>query len=180
MACRPGRRLEPWLAVIAPLVETVDSLAAALAARGLLRDEAIERIEAAAQRSGLPFSAVAVRLGLVGEWEMAQTLSELCGLPVAAAGDYPPQPVDIGDLNPVFLRERGIAVSARASHPRGETRRSGGGAWAPAIRQQFLYAAGGLRGQPCQHVLEVCVRVMPVELRRVQQAHDRRSALAGP
>ena len=98
--------------MIASLVETGDSLAAVLAARGLLRDEAIERIEAAARRSELPFSAVAVRLGLVGEWDMAQALSALCGLSIAGAGDYPDRPVEIADLNEVFLRERAMVVLA--------------------------------------------------------------------
>jgi hypothetical protein len=98
--------------VIEPLVETGDTLAAALAARGLLRDEAIERIELAARRSGLPFSAVAVRLGLVGEWEMAQALSAFCCLPIASTGDYQTRMVEIGDLNAVFLREKAIVILA--------------------------------------------------------------------
>lgn len=37
--------------------------------------------------------------------------------------------------------------------------------------QQFLDAAVGLRGQPLEHVAQVGVRVMPVELGRLHQAH---------
>lgn len=36
--------------------------------------------------------------------------------------------------------------------------------WPPAIGQQVLESAVGQHGQPCEHVLEVGVRVPPIEL----------------
>jgi hypothetical protein len=37
-----------------------------------------------------------------------------------------------------------------------------------------------VRGQALQHVLEVRIRVMPIEPGALDQAHDGRCALAGP
>lgn len=41
------------------------------------------------------------------------------------------------------------------------------------MRQQSLDLAGWMRGQPRQHIFEISVRIMPVEARRIDQAHDR-------
>ena len=65
-------------------------------------------------------------------------------------------------------------VCVRGTHP------SVGRLLLPAMRQQFLKAAGGLRRQALHDVLEVDVRIMPVELGGLDQAHDRRGALTGP
>lgn len=46
------------------------------------------------------------------------------------------------------------------------------------MRQQLVDPAGGVGGQPIQHVLEVRVGLVPVDPCRVQQAHDRGRALA--
>jgi len=48
----------------------------------------------------------------------------------------------------------------------------------PAVRQQFTDAAVGPGGQFVHHVLEVGVRVMPIELGRLNQAHDGGGPLA--
>lgn len=40
------------------------------------------------------------------------------------------------------------------------------------MRQQFLDPTGRLRGQPLQHVLEVGVRIVAIDVGRVHQAHD--------
>jgi hypothetical protein len=47
------------------------------------------------------------------------------------------------------------------------------------MRQQLVDCAGSLRGQALQDVLQVRVRVMPIELGRLDQARDRRRALSG-
>jgi hypothetical protein len=60
--------------------------------------------------------------------------------------------------------------------PRQRCRRSG--RRCPAVRQQFVDPAGRMRRQPLQHVLQVRVGLVPVDARRVQQAHDCRGALA--
>ena len=46
------------------------------------------------------------------------------------------------------------------------------------MRQQLVDAAVQVGGQPGEHVLEIRPRVMPVQLGRLQQAHDHGGALA--
>jgi hypothetical protein len=76
------------------------------------------------------------------------------------------------------MQARGGAWQARGDHTPGPAGRpSDGDGRPPAMRQQIFDPAGGLRRQPGQHVLEVGVRIVPVELRGVQQAHDRCRAL---
>jgi len=48
------------------------------------------------------------------------------------------------------------------------------------MRQQFFDPADRLRRQALEHVADVGVRIMPVEPRGVDQAHDRSGSLAGP
>ena len=45
------------------------------------------------------------------------------------------------------------------------------------MRQQFLDLPHGMRRDACEHISEVLERINPVELRRLDQAHDRRRAL---
>jgi hypothetical protein len=47
------------------------------------------------------------------------------------------------------------------------------------MRQQFLDATVRLRGQPFEHVAQVGIGVIPVELRQLHQAHHCRCALPG-
>jgi len=47
------------------------------------------------------------------------------------------------------------------------------------MRQQRFNLSGPLRRQPLKNVLEVGIRVMPVELGRLDQAGDRRGAFSG-
>ena len=49
----------------------------------------------------------------------------------------------------------------------------------PVVGQQVFDPAVELRGQSCQHILEVGPRVMPAQLGTLQQAHHDRGALAG-
>lgn len=46
------------------------------------------------------------------------------------------------------------------------------------MRKQLLDLTGLLRRQPRQHILEISIRVMPVETRRLDQARDRCRRLA--
>lgn len=46
------------------------------------------------------------------------------------------------------------------------------------MRQQLADFTGPLHRQPCQHVLEIGIRIMPVHAGRLDQAHDRRRAFA--
>lgn len=49
----------------------------------------------------------------------------------------------------------------------------------PAMRQQFVNAAGRLRGQALEDVAQIGVGIVAIEPRRVHKAHDGRSPLAG-
>lgn len=42
------------------------------------------------------------------------------------------------------------------------------------MRQQLLDLAGPLRRQPRQYILEISIRIMLIDARRLDQAHDRR------
>ena len=46
------------------------------------------------------------------------------------------------------------------------------------MRQQFLNLTCPLRAQASENVLQVGIRIMPVELGRLDQAHQRSSAFA--
>ena len=46
------------------------------------------------------------------------------------------------------------------------------------MRQEFFEAACGLRRQSRKHVLEIRVRIMAVEFRRLDQTHGRSGASA--
>ncbi|MEJ2769488.1 hemagglutinin repeat-containing protein [Mycetohabitans sp. B46] len=50
--------------------------------------------------------------------------------------------------------------------------------WRPAMRQQGCDVVGSMGGQSIEHVFEIDVRVMIIELRGSNQAHDRRGALS--
>lgn len=49
----------------------------------------------------------------------------------------------------------------------------------PAMRQELADPAGRLQWQSLKDVAQICIRVVPVDARGVQQAHDGRSPLAG-
>ncbi|SDB10699.1 hypothetical protein SAMN03159382_00478 [Pseudomonas sp. NFACC23-1] len=48
------------------------------------------------------------------------------------------------------------------------------------MRQQLLDLTGSLRWQPREHILEISKRIMLIDGRRLDQAHDRRRPLAVP
>ena len=45
------------------------------------------------------------------------------------------------------------------------------------MRQELVDAAGLVRGQPGEHILEIRIGVVPVHARRLDQAHDGRRSL---
>jgi general secretion pathway protein E len=92
-----------------------DALVAALVGRGLVAPGSIERARAAAAQGTEPLHAVLPRLGLVSDRDVASILSELLGLPVAAAAAYPAEPLLAGRLGVRFLRQ--FAVLPLATEP---------------------------------------------------------------
>ena len=47
----------------------------------------------------------------------------------------------------------------------------------PPMRQQLCNLTRPLRRQPCQHILEIGIRIVPIITGRLDQTHDRSSAL---
>ena len=45
------------------------------------------------------------------------------------------------------------------------------------MRQQLIDLTRLLRRQPREHILEICIRIMPIDARRLDQTHDRRCPL---
>ncbi len=84
------------------------ALAACLVDAGKLTPAGALRAERLAAESAERLELVLARLGLVSETDIAQALSALLGLPLAASGDYPAAPVLEDRLNKQFLREAQI------------------------------------------------------------------------
>ncbi|GIX17912.1 MAG: type II secretion system protein GspE [Rhodothalassiaceae bacterium] len=82
-------------------------LAAALKARG--RDEAVlARARRAAAASGERLVKVLLKLGLVGERELAEALAEALELPLVTADGFPETPLFEDRVSPRFLAEEGL------------------------------------------------------------------------
>ncbi|AFG39182.1 Phospholipase D/Transphosphatidylase [Escherichia coli P12b] len=47
----------------------------------------------------------------------------------------------------------------------------------PPMRQQLCNLTSSLRRQPSQHILEIGIRIVPIITGRLDQTHDRSSAL---
>jgi general secretion pathway protein E len=85
-----------------------DNLVEILLRKRLMSAEAIERVQAAARSSGTPFSAVATRLGLVSEYEMALLFAEMLDIEVSRRASFPVDLPDIHGINPHFLRAKRV------------------------------------------------------------------------
>ena len=82
----------------------VQSLGAFLLDSGKLSRDAFDRAERVHRETGEPLEVVLTKLGLVSEPVLADGYADLLGLERLTASDLPDQPVEIADLNPVFLR----------------------------------------------------------------------------
>src|SRR5205085_5243881 len=81
------------------------SFADHLVAAGKIQPQAMDRAQHLAVESQERFESVLTRLGLITERDLAEALSHFLGLPIAAAADYPPQPILEDQLGRRFLRE---------------------------------------------------------------------------
>jgi general secretion pathway protein E len=88
------------------------SLEALVAARGLIAPETLARARLVQAETGERFGAVLTRLGLVSEQALAQLIAEACGLPLAAAADYPAAPLAGAQVSERFLRDVGAVLLA--------------------------------------------------------------------
>jgi general secretion pathway protein E len=75
-----------------------------LAARGRLDAVQRDRVLALRRERGESESAIVTRLGMLGERDMAECLAEFLDIPLARAGDYPPEPIEAGDVGADFIR----------------------------------------------------------------------------
>jgi general secretion pathway protein E len=81
------------------------SFAEHLVAEGKVQQQAMDRAQHLAVESQERLESVLTRLGLITERDLAEALSHFLGLPIAAAADYPPQPILEDQLGRRFLRE---------------------------------------------------------------------------
>ena len=74
------------------LASADDRIAAALAARGRLKDIDLARAQRLQAEAGGSLCSLLVRLGLVSERDMAEAAAEVLGLPLVSARDCPDAP----------------------------------------------------------------------------------------
>jgi general secretion pathway protein E len=84
------------------------SLAARLIASGKLDQAAFDRAFRVQANNGERLEALLVKLGLIGERDIAEALAAELALPIAKPADYPPTPLLQGRVNEEFLRHKGV------------------------------------------------------------------------
>ncbi|HLU13372.1 MAG TPA: type II secretion system ATPase GspE [Arenimonas sp.] len=96
-------------AVVHDSLTDADSLiAAALAERGRLKDADLGRAQRLHAETGGSLVSLLVRLGMVSERDMAETASEVLGLPLLAARDCPDAPPAGVQLPLRFLKQHAV------------------------------------------------------------------------
>ena len=91
------------------IAETADSrIAAALSARGRLKDADLVRAQRLHAEAGGSLSALLVRLGMVSERDMAEAAAEVLDLPLLAAKDCPDAPPAGIALSLRFLKQLAV------------------------------------------------------------------------
>lgn len=93
-------------AVSASSTDSTDRLVEILLRRRLMSAESVERVQAAARSSETPFSAVATRLGLVTEDQMAEIFAEMLAIEVAKRARFPARLPEIDGVNLHFFRTK--------------------------------------------------------------------------
>ncbi|KFN47699.1 general secretion pathway protein E [Arenimonas malthae CC-JY-1] len=83
-------------------------IAAALSARGRLKDTDLARAQRLHAEAGGSLAALLVRLGMVSERDMAEAASEVLGLPLLAAKDCPDAPPPGVQLSLRFLKQQSV------------------------------------------------------------------------
>jgi len=73
--------------------------------RGLAPAETLVRASLVQAETGEPLDTVLTRLGMVSEQALARAIAEAAGLRIAAASDFPAEPIAADRLSPRFLRE---------------------------------------------------------------------------
>lgn len=73
--------------------------------RGLVAPDTLARARLVCEETGEPFDTVLTRLGMLSEQALARAIAEACGLRIAAAADFPAEPLAADRLSPRFLRD---------------------------------------------------------------------------
>src|SRR5215472_16687728 len=89
---------------VAPLDEASAS-GRLLAERALLSAPALERARRLEAESGERIERIAAKHGLVSERDLAALYAELLGAPLVGSTDFPAEPVGVGHIRPVFLKQ---------------------------------------------------------------------------
>ena len=76
--------------------------------RGVVDAAGLERAKRSLEDSGQPLSLVLLNLGLVSSQQVVECLAESSGLPVMAREDFPEAPVELPELQPIFLRHHKV------------------------------------------------------------------------
>ncbi|HEY5046420.1 MAG TPA: ATPase, T2SS/T4P/T4SS family [Rhizomicrobium sp.] len=93
--------------------DTRQTLAELVLERGLVPAETLNRARTVQAETGERFDAVLTRLGLISEASLAQAIAGATGLKLAAADDFPREPVEPDAISPRFLRDaRAVPLSA--------------------------------------------------------------------
>jgi general secretion pathway protein E len=82
-----------------------DAVVSDLAERGRVSDNDLGRARRLAADSGEPLHRLLLRLGLVSERDLALSLSEVMGLPLAVAADYPESPALESGISLRFMKD---------------------------------------------------------------------------
>ena len=88
------------------LASADDRIAAALAARGRLKDIDLARAQRLQAEAGGSLCSLLVRLGLVSERDMAEAAAEVLGLPLVSARDCPDAPPENVALSLRFMKQQ--------------------------------------------------------------------------
>src|SRR5688572_9755711 len=97
------------------IAETADArIAAALSARGRLKEGDLARAQRLAAEAGGSLSALLVRLGMVSERDMAEAAAEVLDLPLVAARDCPDAPPSGVQLSLRFMKQQAVVPLAES------------------------------------------------------------------
>src|SRR5215469_11348759 len=84
------------------------SLAARLIDARKLEPSALDRAWRLRENGESPLEALLIKLGLVSERDVAETLSDLLDLPIIGAAEYPSVPILEGKISKKFLRQAAV------------------------------------------------------------------------
>lgn len=106
MATVPAQSAEP--AALPALPESDAALSQLMVERGRLRETDLHKAQRLFAEGGGGFLDLMIRLGLVSEKDVAESVSELLDLPLVLAADYPDVPPTDVDVTTRFLKEHHI------------------------------------------------------------------------